>query len=123
MSFATEMMKGELFACQDVPEPILLTITETYPGKYSRDNKPYLGLRFSESDQALALSPRHTNLKEMITMYGPDERGWIGKKIVLYCDPNVEFPVGVKVGGLRVRAPKPQKVAKPEPDLNDDIPF
>lgn len=37
----------------------------------------------------------------MIAAWGDDGREWIGRKMTLYCDPDVKFG-GVKVGGIRI---------------------
>ena len=54
-----------------------------------------------------------TNLNTLIAIYGEDYEGWVGKKIVVYFDPTIQYG-GKLVGGLRLRAPKG---AVPEPDL------
>lgn len=37
----------------------------------------------------------------LISAWGDDGRDWIGREMVLYCDPDVKFG-GVKVGGIRI---------------------
>jgi hypothetical protein len=54
-----------------------------------------------------------TNIYAIVAVYGEDYSEWLGKKIVLYFDPTVQFK-GKVTGGIRVRAPKG---AIPEPDL------
>lgn len=54
-----------------------------------------------------------TNIFMIVSVYGEDYSEWIGKKIVLYFDPTIQFK-GKVTGGIRVRAPKG---ATPEPDL------
>jgi hypothetical protein len=44
----------------------------------------------------------------------------IGRQVVIYCDDTVEFG-GRVVGGLRIRAPRPQ--ATPEPELPTPAPI
>ncbi len=86
-------------------------------------------LTFAESDKPLVLNMTNIQLCERI--FGSDDTDqWIGKKIVLYVDPNVSYG-GKVVGGIRVRAPKKAAVAAtklPPPPaadelMDDDIPF
>ena len=87
-------------------------------------------LTFAESDKPLVLNSTNIQLCERI--FGSDDTDeWVGKKIVLYVDPNVSYG-GKVVGGIRVRAPKKTAVAavalKPiappvEELTDDDIPF
>lgn len=43
-----------------------------------------------------------TNIKRIAKLYGDDTDEWVGKKVTIYNDPDVEF-MGEIVGGLRVR--------------------
>jgi hypothetical protein len=74
-----------------------------------------------------------TNIKRAAAAFGSqDSDDWIGKKIVVYNDENVEFG-GQIMGGIRLRAYKPKPPAnKPKSPVNveggvaamdDDIPF
>lgn len=75
-----------------------------------------------------------TNLQLAAQALGSDDTDhWIGKQVVLYNDPSVQFQ-GKLIGGIRIRAPKkrPGTQAVPEPaavtaaaDWEDDsdIPF
>ena len=61
-----------------------------------------------------------TNTQLIARAVGTEETDeWIGKKIVLFDDPNVSFK-GDLVGGIRIRAPKQ---SQPEIDPTQDIPF
>jgi len=55
-----------------------------------------------------------------------DTDDWIGKKVIIYSDPNVSFG-GKLVGGLRVKLPIKKKTLAPAggkfDDMEDDIPF
>ena len=75
-----------------------------------------------------------TNGQAVAAITGSEETDdWIGRKVVLYDDPNVSFG-GKLVGGIRIRAPrgqaakaiaaapKPAPVAQPEAS-DDDVPF
>lgn len=74
-----------------------------------------------------------TNASRIAQMTGHTQnvdRNWVGAKIVVYFDPNVEFG-GKLVGGLRVRAPRNQAQApiqQPRPvspmqRTPSDVPF
>jgi hypothetical protein len=83
-------------------------------------------LTFTDIDKPLVLNG--TNIQLCAQICGSEDTDhWIGKRIVLYTDPNVMY-AGKMVGGIRVRAPKPS-AAPPAPvaaapDLtHDDIPF
>ncbi len=49
----------------------------------------------------------------LMTCWGPDAATYVGRRVTLYCDPDVEFG-GAAVGGTRIRAlshmDKPKKV-------------
>lgn len=61
-------------------------------------------LRFEEVDKPMILNS--TNAQIMAAVFSSEETNdWVGKKIVLYNDPNISFQ-GKLIGGLRARAPK-----------------
>lgn len=84
-------------------------------------------LAFEELDKPMVLNT--TNLHSCAKACGSDNTdNWMGKKIVLYEDPNVSFG-GKLVGGIRVRAPRsqaapvvPTKKVVPQPD-EEPLPF
>lgn len=81
-------------------------------------------LEFNETDKPLVLNM--TNMQLCARVFGSEDTDdWMGKRIVLYTDPNVLY--GDKmVGGIRVRAPKPgAKVPEPVDNTPEDdaIPF
>lgn len=82
-------------------------------------------LHFKELDKPLVLNSTNGQIIHSITG-ATDFDGWIGKKIVLYFEPNVFFG-GKMTGGIRVRAPKgstPPPQSQPEENhRGDDIPF
>jgi hypothetical protein len=85
-------------------------------------------LGFEENDKPLVLNSTNIQLCERI-FASDDTDHWVGKKVVLYVDPNVSYG-GKVVGGIRVRAPKKAAApAKPVPApvveelTDDDIPF
>lgn len=61
-------------------------------------------MRLTEAEKTLVMNSTNVQLCEKI--FGSDDTDdWIGKKIVLFTDPNVSY-AGKLVGGIRVRAPK-----------------
>ncbi|HXI50305.1 MAG TPA: hypothetical protein VNH84_02335, partial [Candidatus Saccharimonadales bacterium] len=86
-------------------------------------------LTFIELEKPLVLNS--TNIQVCQNICGSDDTDhWIGKRIVLYDDPNVSYQ-GKLVGGIRVRAPRPgAKLPSPVSHraevpvfTDDDIPF
>lgn len=118
----------------DVTPQVLVTI-----GGYEQVNVAKEGapeehkwvLTFHELEKPLVLNSTNGQIIAAIT--GSDDfDGWIGKKIVLYFDPNISF-AGKLTGGIRCRAPKNQPAAaqnaptaKPAPvaeAADSDVPF
>lgn len=136
-------LKQSRFLTQgDVDPPVLVTIRA-----YKQENVALEGadpeyrwtLVFDELDKPMTLNS--TNGQIIAAIVGSEEFGdWVGRKIVLYRDPNVSFG-GKLVGGIRCRAQKnqPQQTTvdrggsdelakeitrgKPEMPTGDDIPF
>ena len=92
-------------------------------------------LYFRELPKGMAMNS--TTIRVLEKGYGDDSDLWIGKKVLVYVDPNVSFR-GQVVGGLRLRTQKPQAqsqshAAPAHPQtapqqagaahLDDDIPF
>jgi hypothetical protein len=134
MPRTSEMRDSKFLKQTDVGDGALLTVvgcSQHNVAMQGADPEMKWCLSFSESDKPLVLNSTNIQLCERI--FGSDNTDdWVGKKIVLYTDPNVSF-AGKVVGGIRVRAPKtatpaPAGTAKPtlpsEPDLTaDQIPF
>ena len=137
------LSKSKYLKTTDVPEPVLVTIKDIDVVNVARENerkdeRPVVFFRELEKGMVF----NQTNLKRAAKAFGSEETDdWIGKKIVVYTDEDVEFG-GEIVGGLRVRAPRVQSapakpVTKQEPDpryreetpmqgirgMDSDIPF
>jgi len=149
-----DLKQSRFLTQRDVDPPVLVTIKSYEQMNVARQTAEpdmrYI-LYFQELDKPMTLNSTNGQLIRAITGSNPladdefDE--WIGKKIVLYREPNVSFG-GEVTGGIRCRAirhqaqpdaPEPTKeVAKPQtaqggrpnpdydPDYvppNDDVPF
>ena len=120
------MTSSKYLKQDDVAEGKLVTIAGFKRENVAQEGEPpeykYI-MGFEELEKPLVLNSTNIQLAERAM--GSDETDeWIGKKLVLYVDPNVSYG-GKIVGGIRVRAPKSSKAA-PKPvvdELADDIPF
>ena len=131
-----QMTESKYLKQADVPQPVLVTITGFKKVNVAQqdeapENKWTLGL--AEFDKPLVLNTTNIQLLGLAT--GTDDTDeMVGKKIVLYTDPNVSYG-GKLVGGLRIRAVRqkpqaarvPAPVAQAEDQFDDDggmdIPF
>lgn len=135
MPKTSEMRESKFMKKEDVGAGALMTVEGCEPHNVAKEGAPPENkwcLTFAEMDKPLVLNSTNIQLCERI--FGSDDTDeWIGKKLVLYTDPNVSY-AGKIVGGIRVRAPKAAKAgagSKPAPpppppvdDLtDDDIPF
>lgn len=128
-----EMIESKYLKQSDVEEDTTVTIEKVGKANVAPkgEEAEYKWLvRFTELPKPMVLNS--TNIKRLAKACGSDDTDdWIGKKVVVYVDPDVEF-AGNVVGGLRIRAsqPKPQtRQQQPAPnggkfdDMADDIPF
>ena len=68
-------------------------------------------MHFRETPKPLVMNA--TNIQLCARACGSDETDeWVGKRIVLYADPNVSY-AGKLVGGIRIRQPKGVAAGKP----------
>lgn len=131
MAKVHEMIESKFLKKEDVGDGVLATINLV-----DQQNVAMQGagqefkwcLHFAEVDKPLVLNSTNIQLCKMIC--GSDDTDdWIGRKVVLYTDPNVSYG-GKLIGGIRIRAPR-QQAAQPKPaaprqtfdDIKDDIPF
>lgn len=129
MPSVNDLKKSKFLTQKEVQKPILVTIDnyeEVNVAKEGAEEELRWALILKEVDKPFILNSTNGQIIQSITGSG-DFDNWIGKKIVLYHDPNISFG-GKLVGGIRVRAAKNQIVqpADPEPEpepTEDDIPF
>lgn len=128
-----EMIESKYLKQSDVHEDTLVTVERVGKANVARegDEPEYKWLvRFAEFKKPMVLNS--TNIKRLAKACDSDDTDeWIGKTVVLYVDPDVEFGGNV-VGGLRIRAAKkevPVRQVQPKPtggkfdDMADDCPF
>lgn len=133
----SEMRESKFLKKEDVGAGALMTVASCEQYNVAKEGAPpehKWCLTFTETDKPLVLNS--TNIQLCERMFGSDDTDhWVGKKIVLYTDPNVSYQ-GKVIGGIRVRAPKVKPAAAklvpvapppPEPDFEDagpeDVPF
>lgn len=131
MPKTSEMRESKFLKQTDVGRGVLGTIescVQMNVAKEGADPEMKWCLTFADIDKPLVLNSTNIQLCQRICD-SDDTDHWIGKRIVLYTDPNVSFQ-GKLVGGIRVRAPKPTAPppAPKPPDTplaidDSDIPF
>ena len=128
-----EMIESKYLKQSDVEEDTIVTVEKVGKANVAPkgEEAEYKWLiRFTEFPKPMVLNS--TNIKRLAKACDSDDtEGWIGKQVVLYVDPDVEF-AGNVVGGLRIRAHKKEQAPKQvmqKPnggkfdDMADDIPF
>ena len=128
-----EMIESKYLKQSDVEEDTVVTVEKVGKANVAPkgEEAEYKWLiRFTEFPKPMVLNS--TNIKRLAKACDSDDTdNWIGKQVVLFVDPDVEF-AGNVVGGLRIRSHKkdvqPRKVM-PAPtggkfdDMEEDIPF
>ena len=87
---------NQLNAEQLIGGPMTIVVTEVKRG----DGDQPVSIHY-ENDQGRPFKPCKTMRKILIFAWGDDGSEWIGKRMTLYCDPDIKFG-GVKVGGIRI---------------------
>jgi len=128
-----EMVESKYLKQSDVHDEMIVTITKVGKANIARegDTPEYKWMiRFEELPKPMVLNA--TNIKRLAKACQSDDTDhWIGKRVTLYVDPDVEY-AGNIVGGLRFKSqpvgPKPRQQATTQTgavgdDIPDDIPF
>ncbi len=96
---------GRFISKADIVAPLIATIArvamEELIDEHGSLSKPVLVF-----DECKPLILNRVNWVAIERAYGDESEAWGGKKIELYCDPDVMF-AGERVGGIRVRIPIP----------------
>lgn len=108
-----EMMESKYLKKEDVGRGVLATVSHL-----DRVNVAMKGeapehkwvIYFQELEKGLVLNATNIQLCER-AFQSDDTDQWVGKPLVLYTDDNVSFG-GQIVGGIRVRAPRNQAMAR-----------
>lgn len=87
----------QLNAEQLLSAPMTLLVTDIKRG--SGVDQPVIVSYLN--DEGRPYKPCKTCRKILIFAWGDDGSEWIGKRMTLYCDPDIKFG-GVKVGGIRI---------------------
>lgn len=87
----------QLNAEQLLSAPITITVTDVRRG--SGPDQPVI-VSYA-NDEGRPYKPCKTCRKILIFAWGDDGSEWVGKRMTLYCDPDIKFG-GVKVGGIRI---------------------
>ena len=133
MAKISEMIESKYLKQTDVSDEVIVTVQKVGKANVARegDEPEYKWLvRFDEFPKPMVLNS--TNIKRLAKACASEDTDeWIGKKAVLYVDPDIEFGGNV-VGGLRIRSMKVQhgttqaqgkQVGGKFDDMADDIPF
>jgi hypothetical protein len=124
-----QMIESKYLKQSDLDGEVEVTIVKVGQLNVAReDQEPEMkwAIRFQELQKPMVLNS--TNIQLLAKACGSEESDdWVGKKVVIYADPNVSFG-GKLVGGLRVKLPVVKKAQKPNgggkfDDLEDDVPF
>lgn len=102
-----EMLESKFLKKEDVGPGVLLAVegcVQKNVAQQGADPEMKWCLTFADCDKPLVLNSTNIQLCKII-FESDDTDHWIGKKIVLYTDPNVSYG-GKIVGGIRVRKPK-----------------
>jgi hypothetical protein len=120
----SKMTESKYLKQDDVGDGKLVTIkgiTRTNVAREDDEPEYKYTMAFQETDKPLVLNT--TNIQLCARACGSDDTDdWVGKKIVLYTDPNVSY-AGKLVGGIRIRAPKGAAAKPPVEEPSDEIPF
>lgn len=107
MPHISEMRESKFLKKEDCGAGILVTVSECVQENTAKEGAPQeykWCLRFHEQEKPMVLNA--TNMQIIAAICGSENTDdWIGKKVVLYSDPNISFQ-GKLVGGIRARAPK-----------------
>lgn len=117
-----DLKQSRFLTQKDIERPVLVTIAGCRAVNVAMEGAEpdeRWTLSFREFEKPMVLNSTNGQIIAAITGSGESD-DWIGKKIVLYVDPNVSFG-GKLVGGIRCRAPKGQTVPAPKPQTFDRV--
>lgn len=108
MPHISQMFQSKWITVEDVRTPVVATIRACTPETFrarSPGGAPDTRwiLWFHEAQKGLRLNS--TNIKILAQGFGETTEQWIGQRVRLYVDPNVQFG-GQTVGGVRIQCPR-----------------
>jgi hypothetical protein len=104
MPHVSQMIQSKYVAVGDLAAPQIVTIRGVTLEKIQRDSSERRWIMwFNELPKGLKLNT--TLLRYLEQTMGGNSDGWIGKRVRLYVDTNVQFG-GRTVGGVRLQAPR-----------------
>lgn len=131
-----EMIESKYLKQSDVQDETLVTVAGIKKVNVARDDEDpeyRWTIKFQEFAKPMVLNV--TNLKRLAKALGDDTDEWMGKQVVIYVDPDIEFGGNV-VGGIRIKAArnpanKARAALKGDDDFNrqmadatgGDVPF
>ncbi len=116
MPNVNDLKDSKFLTKEDVDPPVIVTIAGWEHIDVSMDTEPErmrYTLSFQEFDKSMVLNTTNGQRIQKVTGES-DFDNWIGKEIVLFNDPNVEFG-GKLVGGIRVQIPQAEIQAPVRP--------
>jgi hypothetical protein len=116
MPHIDQMRESKFLKKEDVGAGALLTITGVNQQNVAKEGAPpelKWCVTFHEIDKPMVCNSTNAQIIAQVTG-SPETDNWIGHKIVLYTDPNIQFQ-GKLVGGIRCRAPRNQPKLAPAP--------
>lgn len=124
-----QMLESKYLKGSDVEHETVVTVVKVGQGNIAKPGEEQelkWMVRFEELAKPMILNS--TNIKRLAkACQSEDTDDWIGKKVVVYFDPDIEF-AGNVVGGLRIKAHHGSVKVKGAPgtalaDMDSDIPF
>jgi hypothetical protein len=113
-----DMIESTYLKQEDVDGEKLVTVASMKKVNIARDDEDARykwTIKFEEFAKPMAMNV--TNLKRMFRFLGDDSDNWIGGKVIVYADPDVEYK-GETVGGLRIKAAPRAKKPLTEDEAN-----
>src|SRR5262249_33315590 len=120
MNVVAASKKNRFLAKTDVGDGLVVTILDVTKENIASPGQPPEERVLLTLKGVKPMTLNSTNARQISKIVGSQESDdWVGKKIELYNDEDVEFG-GKTIGGLRVRAPH----SKAGPDTEtDEIPY
>jgi hypothetical protein len=99
-----QMIPSKWLKQSDIDGEALVTVESVKRVNVAREDEDpeyKFTIKFAEYERGMVLNS--TNIKRLGKALGDDSDAWIGKQVVIYVDPDIEY-AGTVTGGLRIRA-------------------